>query len=193
MRIYEITEAIGPHNFKELELMIQGVKPAALADTDQMAKWWPAVKKYGWTAELIADAKDGYVIARDPAKAQEIKTLLTNMWRGKVPMGSKNMYYAKLGQLLGYSAIDIAHFILRTGVGPTLWDGTAKVLSQLGKVLAPVARVAGGVGTALALHSGELNSGEDEDMAKRRASWATPPTPEKPDPNTVTTVAHRLR
>jgi hypothetical protein len=195
MRIHQITEAIGPHNFQELELMIQGVKPAALADADQMAKWWPAIKKYGWTAELITgeDGYKTYAIARDPAKAQEIKTLLTNMWKGKVPMGSKNVYYAKLGHLLGYSAGDIAHFVLRTGVvGSALWDGTARVLGQLGKVLAPVARVAGGVGAALALHSGELGAGEDEEMAKRRASWASQ-TPAKPEPNTVTTVGQRAK
>jgi hypothetical protein len=194
MRINDIiSEAIGPHNEKELELMIAGTKPAALAYESEMAKWWPAIKKYGWTVEeLRIPSMDSveYIISQKPETAQQIKELLTSVRAGKFPTGiSKSVYYAKLGNLLGYSATDIAHFILRAQVvGYKTWDKTAEILAKtigpairaaapvakaVGSVAVPIAKAATGVGANLMAYSGDLNAGEDEELARLRQQYPT--------------------
>jgi len=194
MRIHDIiSEAIGPHNEKELELMIAGTKPAALAYESEMAKWWPAIKKYGWTVEeLRIPSMDSveYIISQKPETAQQIKELLTSVRAGEFPTGiSKSVYYAKLGNLLGYSATDIAHFILRAQVvGYKTWDKTAEILAKtigpavraaapvakaVGSVAVPIAKAATGVGTNLMAYSGDLNAGEDEKLARLRQQYPT--------------------
>jgi len=194
MRINDIiSEAIGPHNEKELELMIAGTKPAALAYESEMAKWWPAIKKYGWTVEeLRIPSMDSveYIISQKPETAQQIKELLTSVRAGEFPTGiSKSVYYAKLGNLLGYSATDIAHFILRAQVvGYKTWDKTAEILAKtigpairaaapvakaVGSVAVPIAKAATGVGTNLMAYSGDLNAGEDEELARLRQQYPT--------------------
>jgi len=194
MRINDIiSEAIGPHNNKELELMIAGTKPAALAYESEMAKWWPAIKKYGWTVEeLRIPSMDSveYIVSQKPETAQQIKELLTSVRAGEFPTGiSKSVYYAKLGNLLGYSATDIAHFILRAQVvGYKTWDKTAEILAKtigpairaaapvakaVGSVAVPIAKAATGVGTNLMAYSGDLNAGEDEELARLRQQYPT--------------------
>ena len=184
MRIKDIiSEAIGPHNEKELELMIAGTKPAALAYASEISKWWPYIQKYGWTVEELHLPPDinqvEYIISQKPETAQQINELLTSVRAGKFPTGiSKSVYYAKLGNLLGYSATDIAHFILRAQVvGYKTWDKTAEILSRiLGPAMraaAPIAKAATGVGANLMAYSGDLNAGEDEELARLRQKYPT--------------------
>jgi hypothetical protein len=181
MRIHDIiSEAIGPHNNKELELMIAGTKPAAL--TYEIKTWLPYIQKYGWTVEELRipsiDSVE-YIVSQKPEAAQKIKTLLTGVWAGEFPTGiSKSVYYAKLGNLLGYSATDIAHFILRNQVvGHETWDKTAQILAKtIGPAMraaAPIAKAATGVGTNLMAYSGDLNAGEDEKLARLRQQYPT--------------------
>ena len=195
MRIHDIiSEAIGPHNNKELELMIDGTKPAALAYQSEISKWLPYIQKYGWTVEELHLPPDitqvEYIISQKPETAQQIKELLTSVRAGKFPTGiSKSVYYAKLGNLLGYSATDIAHFILRAQVvGYKTWDKTAEILAKtigpamqaatpiakaVGSVAVPIAKAATGVGANLMAYSGDLNSGEDEELARLRQKYPT--------------------
>jgi len=196
MRINDIiSEAIGPHNEKELELMIAGTKPAALAYESEMAKWWPAIKKYGWTVtttpKFPGEDSVEYIISQKPETAQQLKALLASVRTGEFPTGiSKSVYYAKLGNLLGYSATDIAHFILRAQVvGYKTWDKTAEILSRIlgpamrspalrraaavGAVAVPIAKAATGVGANLMAYSGDLNAGEDEELARLRQQYPT--------------------
>jgi hypothetical protein len=196
MRIHDIiSEAIGPHNNKELELMIDGTKPAALAYQSEISKWWPYIQKYGWTVEVLHLPPDitqvEYIISQKPETAQQIKELLTSVRAGKFPTGiSKSVYYAKLGNLLGYSATDIAHFILRAQVvGYKTWDKTAEILSRIlgpamrspalrraaavGAVAVPIAKAATGVGANLMAYSGDLNTGEDEELDRIRQKYPT--------------------
>jgi hypothetical protein len=184
MRVNDIiSEAIGPHNNKELELMIDGTKPAALAYQSEISKWWPYIQKYGWTVEELHLPPDitqvEYIISQKPETAQQIKELLTSVRAGKFPTGiSKSVYYAKLGNLLGYSATDIAHFILRAQVvGYKTWDKTAEILAKtIGPAMraaAPVAKAATGVGANLMAYSGDLNAGEDEELARLRQQYPT--------------------
>jgi hypothetical protein len=184
MRVNDIiSEAIGPHNNKELELMIDGTKPAALAYQSEISKWWPYIQKYGWTVEELHLPPDitqvEYIISQKPETAQQIKELLTSVRAGKFPTGiSKSVYYAKLGNLLGYSATDIAHFILRAQVvGYKTWDKTAEILAKtIGpamRAVAPVAKAATGVGANLMAYSGDLNAGEDEELARLRQKYPT--------------------
>ena len=193
MRIHDIiSEAIGPHNNKELELMIAGTKPAAL--TNEIKTWLPYIQKYGWTVEelRIPDINSvEYIVSQKPEAAQKIKTLLTGVWAGEFPTGiSKSVYYAKLGNLLGYSATDIAHFILRNQVvGYETWDKTAQILAKtigpamrspalrrvaaVGAAAVPIAKAATGVGANLMAYSGDLNAGEDEELARLRQKYPT--------------------
>ena len=192
MRIHDIiSEAIGPHNNKELELMIAGTKPAAL--TYEIKTWLPYIQKYGWTVEELRipsiDSVE-YIVSQKPEAAQKIKTLLTGVWAGEFPTGiSKSVYYAKLGNLLGYSATDIAHFILRNEVvGHETWDKTAQILAKtigpairaaapvakaVGSVAVPIAKAATGVGANLMAYSGDLNAGEDEELDRFRQKYPT--------------------
>jgi hypothetical protein len=196
MRIHDIiSEAIGPHNNKELELMIAGTKPAALAYESEMAKWWPAIKKYGWTVtttpKFPGEDSVEYIISQKPETAQQLKALLASVRTGEFPTGiSKSVYYAKLGNLLGYSATDIAHFILRAQVvGYKTWDKTAEILAKtigpamrspalrrvaaVGAAAVPIAKAATGVGANLMAYSGDLNAGEDEELARLRQKYPT--------------------
>jgi hypothetical protein len=199
MRIHDIiSEAIGPHNNKELELMIAGTKPAAL--TNEIKTWLPYIQKYGWTVEELRipsiDSVE-YIVSQKPEAAQKIKTLLTGVWAGEFPTGiSKSVYYAKLGNLLGYSATDIAHFILRNEVvGHETWDKTAQILAKtigpamraaapiakaVGSVAVPIAKAATGVGANLMAYSGDLNAGEDEELARLRQQYPTFASTQKP-------------
>ena len=192
MRIHDIiSEAIGPHNNKELELMIAGTKPAAL--TYEIKTWLPYIQKYGWTVEELRipsiDSVE-YIVSQKPEAAQKIKTLLTGVWAGEFPTGiSKSVYYAKLGNLLGYSATDIAHFILRNEVvGHETWDKTSQILAKtigpairaaapvakaVGSVAVPIAKAATGVGANLMAYSGDLNAGEDEELDRFRQKYPT--------------------
>jgi hypothetical protein len=194
MRIKDIiSEAIGPHNEKELELMIAGTKPAALAYKSEISKWWPYIQKYGWTVEELPVPSINsveYIISQKPETAQQIKELLTSVRAGEFPTGiSKSVYYAKLGNLLGYSATDIAHFILRGQViGYKTWDKTAEILAKtigpairaatpiakaVGSVAVPIAKAATGVGANLMSYSGDLNAGEDEELARLKQQYPT--------------------
>ena len=195
MRIKDIiSEAIGPHNEKELELMIAGTKPAALAYASEISKWWPYIQKYGWTVEELHLPPDinqvEYIISQKPETAQQLKELLTSVRTGEFPTGiSKSVYYAKLGNLLGYSATDIAHFILRAQVvGYKTWDKTAEILAKtigpairaaapvakaVGSVAVPIAKAATGVGANLMAYSGDLNAGEDEELARLKRQYPT--------------------
>jgi hypothetical protein len=196
MRIKDIiSEAIGPHNEKELELMIAGTKPAALAYASEISKWWPSIQKYGWTVitapKFPGEDSVEYIISQKPETAQQLKELLTSVRTGEFPTGiSKSVYYAKLGNLLGYSATDIAHFILRGQViGYKTWDKTAEILAKtigpamrspalrrvaaVGSVAVPIAKAVTGVGANLMAYSGDLNAGEDEELARLRQQYPT--------------------
>jgi hypothetical protein len=160
----------------------------------------PYIQKYGWTVEELRipsiDSVE-YIVSQKPEAAQKIKTLLTGVWAGEFPTGiSKSVYYAKLGNLLGYSATDIAHFILRNEVvGYETWDKTAQILAKtigpamraaapiakaVGSVAVPIAKAAAGVGANLMAYSGDLNAGEDEELARLRQQYPTFASTQKP-------------
>ena len=130
----QLHEEIGPGVGQELELMLAGKKPAALAN--DIAKWQDAIAQNGWsTIKLQIPAKFGspsnystYIISTDPQRARAIQQLLIAGWDGSQPINKE--YHTKLGQLLGYSAFDIAHFIMRGAVRDAI-VGTGKVLHNM--------------------------------------------------------------
>lgn len=106
-----VTEAIGPHNGKELELMIKGKKPAALIFPHDMAKWRPYIEKFGW---IVTPFKgfgnyDCFAISKDPYSGKQISQLFQQVIAsGQPPTDS---FHEKLGRLLGYSEQDISDFL----------------------------------------------------------------------------------
>jgi hypothetical protein len=159
MRAYEIiTEGPAVASGEELAHMINKGKPSSVIFKFQWTKEWAdAVKKYGWVVlqaqppAVYGPAEDmlTYIISKNPKDAMAIKTLLESAWAGKIKFGP--VYHAQLGRLLGYSAADIASFILSTsthGVGRVLSTVLGPVVKTLGKAL--------GTGPALATWTTDL-------------------------------------
>jgi hypothetical protein len=164
MLIQELLEAVGPHERQELALMLNGSKPAALITTESWGPAWAeAARKNGWIVRAFEGfgGGRGIIVARELATATGIVQLFSQA----VKSGPDTRFHIQLGRLLGYSTADIAHFLA---------SSTAR--SLLGPVLATIrSAVTGtaGMAAALALHSGDLNSGEEQELARRRSM---PPT-----------------
>ena len=125
----KIAETIGPHEKKELEIMLHGSKPAALIDFDELKQpnWQDAIQKNNWTVEKVdiasiptrpgtiwASYKPLIIVSKDPNVAKSIKRLMLNTL-GKYPNGAPESYHIQLGRLLGYDEEDIEHFLNHTG------------------------------------------------------------------------------
>jgi len=125
----KIAETIGPHEKKELEMMLHGSKPAALIDFDELKQpnWQDAIQKNNWTVEKVdiasiptrpgtiwASYKPLIIVSKDPNVAKSIKRLMLNTL-GKYPNGAPESYHIQLGKLLGYGEEDIEHFLNHTG------------------------------------------------------------------------------
>ena len=170
MRIYEV---IGPHNEQELKLMVQGTKPAALIYANELTKWKPYIDQYKWTATPFKDFTGGtsYAVSKDPNSAQKIVQLFQQAGSAAAKSVGPE-FHAQLGRLLGYSEKDIAEF-LALKVAPSMLTSTGKILGQLGRSLVGAVKLAGGAGATLATYSSGLNSGEDEELARRRTIGPT--------------------
>jgi len=177
-----INEVIGPHEGRELELMIQGVKPAAIIYNEELARWTKAIMKYGWT--MIDVGEDQLVVSRSRAHAQELVRLITQP--GTVVGTDRTAYFTRMGQLLGYSADDITHFLHRiqnpawlsklsmqvgvnNAMGKFIDYELGPLAARLSKIGAGALKAATSVGAGLATYSGGLNAGEDEELARIRA------------------------
>jgi hypothetical protein len=133
-----LNETIGPHQ-NELLLMLRTDKPAAIIDRDEIYKWREYIQENGWTMLSFGRPPiysgervwQSYIISKDPATAMQIRDLMDGAFSGKIKFNSA--YHAKLGKLLGYSAWDIAHFILKgavTGTGRLLFDFFKQLFSK---------------------------------------------------------------
>lgn len=117
MKISELLqEAIGPHEDKELELMLAGTKPAAIIGSEQLPSFKPYIKDK--TLILATKFKGG------GGATVYVVTLPNEQWRGpqvekqfmkmkQFPIGSPEtkLSHTKMGLLLGYSKEDIRHFL----------------------------------------------------------------------------------
>lgn len=117
MKIFEV---IGPHQNKELRLMLNGSKPAALiSNNKELINFKPYIKN----KQLSLAEKIPY---RDAKMYSYVITLPGEEWRGKeihdALLGMRSVksmsiesipYHKRLGELLGYSDDDIEHFITR--------------------------------------------------------------------------------
>lgn len=119
MKIFEV---IGPHENKELELMLNNSKPAALINDLKIKKFKPYIKNKQLSLAATIPSRDNnfysYVITvpGEEWRGKEIKNAVLSL-RSIVPMGKDPIlsipYHKKLGELLGYSSDDIEHFITR--------------------------------------------------------------------------------
>lgn len=117
MKIFEV---IGPHENKELQLMLNGTKPAALISSNkELINFKPYIKNKQLSLAEKIPYRDtnmySYVITLpgEEWRGKEIHDTLLGM-RGVKPMSIESIpYHKRLGELLGYSDDDIEHFITR--------------------------------------------------------------------------------
>jgi len=117
-----IKETIGPHQGKELELMLRSSKPAAIINSDNLKNplWKKAIKENDWTVQQITKIPNNYrtsdpitIVSKDPETANHIKKLMLTTLGGPSPAPAA--YHIQLGRLLGYSEEDINHFLNKQG------------------------------------------------------------------------------
>lgn len=112
------TEAIAPHGTpeNEFQLMVAGVKPAAIVSPDRFKRMYePVADDYGWfyhRMSIPGVKYDSYVVAVDEKRLTTIVRMITkmnlDMLKGISP---DEEYHTTLGRLLGYEDSDIEDFL----------------------------------------------------------------------------------
>jgi hypothetical protein len=100
----------GPHQNKELNMMLAGVKPAALIDVDEYDLLWkPYVDQGKFIARKFTNIAgwDNYIVAL-PGEEQRIDRMI-KMLTDTGP--ASDVYHVKLGRMLGYTKDQIRKFI----------------------------------------------------------------------------------
>lgn len=100
----------GPHQNKELNMMLAGVKPAALINDDEYDLLWkPYVDEGKFIAKSYTNIAgfDNYIVAL-PGEEQRIDRMI-KLLTDTSP--ANNAYHIKLGRMLGYTKDQIRKFI----------------------------------------------------------------------------------
>lgn len=110
-----MTNMIGPHEYKELELMLQGVKPVALITCRSIEEFKPYIKAKVFVCKRIANNSSNpehwsWCIARveEKSRIEKIEAIYANC-RAKNCMEDKD--HAAIGNLLGYTEQQINAFL----------------------------------------------------------------------------------
>lgn len=116
MKISEILieGQIGPHENKELELMLAGQKPAAFVGSITAFKPYIKDKKISLVGKGLGFAGASVYYVTLPGEEWRGRQLINVVSKlKKLPFGSPETkpYHAKMGLLLGYSKEDIKHFL----------------------------------------------------------------------------------
>lgn len=102
----------GPHEGKELEMMLAGKKPAALVGN--LTEWIPYIKKHGWVVASVnhfgnSNTDTSYVVGL-PGEHYRVNKIAKLVGR-PFPMDPPDAYHIMLGRLLGYDKNHIRKFI----------------------------------------------------------------------------------
>ncbi len=113
MKINEIiTERIGPHNMREVELLLAGEKPMAIIhDKSDKKRLLPAIR----TGKLVKmnAPRLGWIVARKD-HAQYLQTMYDRLNKIKhMEEFDMDEYHRWMGKMLGYSQEDIDFFVNR--------------------------------------------------------------------------------
>lgn len=111
----------GPHQGRELKLMLAGLKPLALVEPQYMKYWVPHIEENGWTITTFQmqsftnpnSKSTGYLVSLpgEESRAKQVVKVYQRIYRDGKRMS--NLDHARLGKLLGYSKEQIKFFIER--------------------------------------------------------------------------------
>lgn len=123
MKIYEVVKdpLLGPHEGKELKLMLQGNKPAALIDPWDMDEWQPYIQQKKFVVKKISvfGKNIAYVITppTESWRADQLEHVYGLLRKSDhYDKSKKNIEFLKrthgmIGKLLGYSPEEIDRFL----------------------------------------------------------------------------------
>lgn len=118
VRGQKYTESIAPHGTpeNEFQLMVAGVKPAAIVSPGHFKRMYePVADAYGWhykELDLPGAKYNSYVVATDPERLTTIARMLINMNNNMLKgIPPDEEYHTTLGRLLGYADSDIEYFL----------------------------------------------------------------------------------
>lgn len=109
----------GPHEGRELQMMLDNVKPAAFVTPEQFEKFKPYVeqgrflaKKYTFRKQANPYPYSEYIVVQPGEKYRmnKIAQVLDDAEK-YIQTGNWDLYSAKLGRLLGYDKEHIRNFI----------------------------------------------------------------------------------
>ncbi len=106
------TDVRGPHQNREMGLMLAGRKPCALIDPGAWPLWSKFVREHGWPFVRLTHTRGAsYVIALPGMgwRVQRMKSIFDHAFKVRGCMTT--MDHARIGFLLGYRKEDIRHFI----------------------------------------------------------------------------------
>ncbi|MEQ8286075.1 hypothetical protein [Thalassospira sp.] len=120
---FDLPPGIGPHNDRELELMLAGTKPMALfSDAVHVSDYFPDADfapyvetgKIIRVEEIIPDEPYAmrylfFALPGEEWRIEEALTMSRNLWARTVKDHDADS--ARMGELLGYSANDIKAFL----------------------------------------------------------------------------------
>lgn len=110
---YETPRLTGPHARREMNLMLAGLKPVAMADGPILHVWQKAAREQGWASreiELIYPGIRGWFFAL-PGQEWRLDAI-DKLYRDVRNKGSMDLrHHARLGLLLGYSKEAILEFL----------------------------------------------------------------------------------
>ena len=105
---------IGPHEGKELGLMIQGTKPAAMISDDELKKFQPHIKSGKFVYRAIPHPKSPKIMMHFVAQNEETLDRAVTAFKELMDHPNPTHNYAghkKFGKALGYSEEAIAAYI----------------------------------------------------------------------------------
>jgi hypothetical protein len=109
-----LPKEIGPHEIKELNLMLMGAKPAALISSFDLKRFKPYINDGTLACKILN--RDWVLLAlkNEEWRISRIEKIRDAFWHSHTSRAFS--YHVKLGRILGYSKDQINFFLVRSGV-----------------------------------------------------------------------------
>lgn len=105
------TPTIGPHQDREMTLMLLGMKPAAMVEPERLNHWQTAIRENGWIARRIMNGQIVITLRDQAYRIDLLNKIYLKAWQeGRKPT---DVDHVKIGRLLGYSKDEIRDFLVR--------------------------------------------------------------------------------
>lgn len=121
----ERSRMIGPHEYREIELMKAGIKPAAMFDESQLPYWKDAIEENGWTVRKVATSNpqlDQYAVCLPghEARLNQIDKIYKRIRVRKTWPRMTREDHMKLGRILGYTKQQISSFLKQPSIATNI-------------------------------------------------------------------------